>query len=90
MANTPYDVIVVGGGNAAMCAALSAREQGIGIRYQTQALDINDAPLPGLYAAGELVGGLFYYNYPGSSGLMAGSVFGRIAGRSAAAHSAAQ
>src|SRR5262247_31909 len=24
----PYDVIVVGGGNAAMCAALSAREQG--------------------------------------------------------------
>ena len=37
-------------------------------------------------AAGELVGGLFYYNYPGSSGLMAGSVFGRIAGREAAAH----
>jgi tricarballylate dehydrogenase len=49
-------------------------------------LDMADAPLPGLYAAGELVGGLFYYNYPGSSGLMAGSVFGRIAGREAAAH----
>ncbi|MNC98992.1 Fumarate reductase flavoprotein subunit precursor [compost metagenome] len=45
-----------------------------------------DAPLPGLFAAGELVGGLFYYNYPGSSGLMAGSVFGRIAGREAASH----
>ena len=42
------------------------------------------APMPGLYAAGELVGGLFYNNYAGGSGLMAGSVFGRIAGRSAA------
>jgi tricarballylate dehydrogenase len=43
--------------------------------------------LPGLYAAGELVGGLFYFNYPGSSGLMAGAVFGRIAGREAALQS---
>ena len=40
--------------------------------------------IPGLFAAGELVGGLFYNNYPGGAGLMAGAVFGRIAGRSAA------
>jgi len=33
---------------------------------------------------GQLVGGLFYFNYPGGTGLMAGSVFGRIAGASAA------
>ena len=46
-------------------------------------LDIEDTPIPGLYAAGELVGGLFYFNYPGSAGLMAGAVFGRIAGRGA-------
>ena len=40
-------------------------------------------PIPGLYAAGELVGGLFYFNYPGGTGLMAGAVFGRIAGATA-------
>jgi tricarballylate dehydrogenase len=57
---------------------------GLKIDTSGRVLDIADAPLAGLYAAGELVGGLFYYNYPGSSGLMAGSVFGRIAGREAA------
>jgi tricarballylate dehydrogenase len=41
-------------------------------------------PIPGLYAAGELVGGIFYFNYPGGSGLMSGAVFGRIAGTGAA------
>ena len=41
-------------------------------------------PIPGLYACGELVGGLFYFNYPGGSGLTAGAVFGRIAGVHAA------
>ena len=49
-----------------------------------QVLDTDLAPIPGLYAAGELVGGLFYFNYPGGTGLMSGSVFGRIAGAGAA------
>jgi tricarballylate dehydrogenase len=53
-------------------------------------LDMADRPIGGLYAAGELVGGLFYFNYPGSSGLMAGSVFGRIAGREAAGYAKAR
>ncbi len=44
-------------------------------------------PIRGLYAAGEIVGGLFYLNYPGGTGLTAGSVFGRIAGGAAAEHS---
>jgi tricarballylate dehydrogenase len=48
-------------------------------------LNTDYKPIRGLYAAGELVGGLFYFNYPGGSGLMAGSVFGRIAGASAGA-----
>ena len=46
-------------------------------------LDVDLAVMPGLYAAGEMIGGLFYSNYPGGTGLMAGSVFGRIAGTSA-------
>jgi tricarballylate dehydrogenase len=41
------------------------------------------APIPGLYAAGELVGGIFYFNYPGCTGLMNGAVFGKIAGTAA-------
>ena len=41
-------------------------------------------PIPGLYACGELVGGLFYFNYAGGSGLTAGAVFGRLAGEGAA------
>ena len=41
-------------------------------------------PIGGLYAAGELVGGLFYFNYPGGTGLTSGAVFGRRAGNLAA------
>ena len=57
---------------------------GLKIDHRTQVLNTEGSPIPGLYAAGELVGGLFYHNYPGGAGLMAGSVFGRIAGASAA------
>ena len=52
--------------------------------------DQDGGAIPGLFAAGELVGGLFYHNYPGGTGLTAGAVFGRIAGGSAAAHALAQ
>jgi tricarballylate dehydrogenase len=56
---------------------------GVKIDADARVIDTDGAVIPGLYAAGELVGGLFYFNYPGGSGLMAGSVFGRIAGNSA-------
>ena len=59
---------------------------GLKIDGEGRVLDTEDAPIPGLYAAGELVGGLFYHNYPGGSGLMAGSVFGKIAGHHAATY----
>ena len=47
-------------------------------------VDIEDKPIPGLYAAGEIVGGIFYFNIPGGCGLMNGAVFGRVAGENAA------
>lgn len=58
---------------------------GLRIDQRGQVMDTSEEPIPGLYAAGELVGGLFYNNYAGGAGLMAGSVFGRLAGASAAA-----
>jgi len=57
-----------------------------GIRVEptgARVLDDGGKPIPGLYAAGELVGGLFYFNYPGGTGLTSGSVFGSMAGRAA-------
>ena len=48
------------------------------------------SPIPGLYAAGEMVGGLFYFNYPGGTGLMNGAVFGKIAGGTAGARARGQ
>jgi tricarballylate dehydrogenase len=47
-------------------------------------VDVYSQPIPGLYAAGELVGELFYFNYPGGTGLTSGAVFGRLAGAGAA------
>ena len=41
-------------------------------------------PIPGLLACGEMIGGLFYDNYPAGTGLVSGATFGRIAGRTAA------
>ncbi len=57
---------------------------GLRVDAEAHVLDRIGCPIDGLYAAGELVGGLFYHNYPGGSGLMAGAVFGRRAGAKAA------
>jgi tricarballylate dehydrogenase len=58
---------------------------GVKINTEAQVVDMSDRPIGGLYAAGEMAAGVFYFNYPGSSGLTSGTVFGRIAGRNAAA-----
>ena len=61
-----------------------------GIRISTDAEVIDDDGnvIPGLYACGEMVGGIFYFNYPGGSGLTNGAVFGRIAGQGAGTRAA--
>ena len=56
---------------------------GLRINTDGQVVDTDLNPITGLYAAGECVGGIFYFNYPGGSGLTTGSVFGRLAGTSA-------
>lgn len=57
---------------------------GLRITPVSEVLDEDLAPIAGLFAAGELVGGIFYHNYPGGTGLMNGAVFGKIAGATAA------
>ncbi|MPZ61705.1 MAG: FAD-dependent oxidoreductase [Propionibacteriales bacterium] len=53
---------------------------GLRITTDAQVLDTEEQPIPGLYACGELVGGIFYFNYPGGTGLTSGAVFGKVAG----------
>lgn len=57
---------------------------GVGISEQGQVLNSAWTPIPGLFACGEMVGGIFHSNYPGGTGLVSGAVFGKIAGASAA------
>src|SRR6266571_3963257 len=57
---------------------------GLRVNTEGEVLNTDYQPIRGLYAAGELDGGQFSFNYPGGSGLCAGAVFGRIAGASAA------
>ena len=68
----------------AVTCGISFTFGGVRIDNRGRVLNTSLEPVPGLYAAGEMVGGLFYHNYPGGSGLAAGMVFGRLAGNSAA------
>lgn len=62
---------------------------GLHVNEKAQVLNVSGEPIEGLFAAGEMVGGIFYDNYPGGSGLMSGAVFGKIAGNSAAEYALA-
>jgi tricarballylate dehydrogenase len=57
---------------------------GVRVDERARVIHRSNRPVPGLFAAGELVGGLFFHNYPGGTGLMSGAVFGRRAGACAA------
>ncbi|TVR02482.1 MAG: flavocytochrome c [Spirochaetaceae bacterium] len=63
---------------------------GIRINPSTQVLNGSGAPIPGLYAAGEVTGGIHGANRLGGNALADLIVFGRIAGREAAAFAAAK
>ena len=60
-----------------------------GVKVSQEAAVLNDtsSKIEGLFACGEMVGGVFLNGYPGGSGLTSGAVFGRIAGQSAACYS---
>jgi tricarballylate dehydrogenase len=57
---------------------------GLKISRAAEVEDLYGRVIPGLYAAGEIVGGLFYHNYASGTGLMSGATFGRLAGMNAA------
>lgn len=59
---------------------------GLKLDEQARVIGTDWRPMPGLLACGEMVGGLFYDNYPAGTGLVSGATFGRIAGRTAATH----
>ena len=61
-----------------------------GLKCDTTArvIDTRGKVMEGLYAAGETMGEIFYYNYPGASSVIRGAVFGRIAAADAAARAA--
>lgn len=61
---------------------------GIKIDTSGRVIDVEGKPIPGLWATGEITGGVFYHGYAAGSGLTFGTVFGRIAGREAATEAA--
>lgn len=61
---------------------------GVRINPSAQVIDIFGSPIPGLYAAGEVSGGIHGSNRLGSNAIPTCIVFGRIAGKNAAKESA--
>jgi tricarballylate dehydrogenase len=57
---------------------------GLKVSEKAEVISTDWRPIKGLYCCGEMVGGLFYDNYPAGTGLVSGATFGRIAGCSAA------
>ena len=58
---------------------------GLKVGDTCRVLSGQNAPIEGLFAAGEIVGGVFFEGYPGGSCLTSGAVFGRTAGAGAGA-----
>jgi succinate dehydrogenase/fumarate reductase flavoprotein subunit len=68
--------------------ALTMTFGGLKVNTKTQVQEADGRVIPGLYAAGESVGGIFYNAYIGGGSLARCVVLGRIAGKNAAADKA--
>lgn len=69
----------------ASVASVCALQGGVAISPEAQALDATGMPVPGLFAAGEVAGGVHGANRLGGNSLLECVVFGRRAGANAAA-----
>lgn len=78
----PFRAYPVTGGITFTYGGLKVSDTGGVVREDGSRID-------GLYACGEMVGGVFFNGYPGGSGLTSGAVFGRRAGYGAAAYAKA-
>lgn len=58
---------------------------GVGINENSQVLGISGEAIPGLYACGEIAGGIISHNLPGGSGLTKGGVTALFAAEAASA-----
>ncbi|KAI4926820.1 uncharacterized protein J4E92_005980 [Alternaria infectoria] len=68
-----------------VCCGVTFTFGGLAVNPETTAVISNSGKeVTGLFCVGEMLGGLFYGNYPGGSGLTSGAVFGRRAGTAAA------
>jgi flavocytochrome c len=71
---------------AVMTPVLHYTMGGLEIDPESRVLDKNNRPIPGLFAAGEVAGGVHGANRLGGSSLLGCVVFGRVSGDSAAAY----
>ncbi|KAJ6497809.1 FAD binding domain-containing protein [Mycena sanguinolenta] len=71
---------------AIMTPVLHYTMGGLEIDAESRVIDSNGKPIPGLFAAGEVAGGVHGANRLGGSSLLGCVVFGRVSGDSAAAY----
>lgn len=71
---------------ASMTPVLHYSMGGVEINEKSQVLDTNKKPIPGLYASGEIAGGVHGANRLGGSSLLGCVVFGRVAADSASSY----
>lgn len=78
IAKAPFYAIPLQGG-------MTATFGGPLINTKTEIQNLDGKSIPGLYAAGNSAGGIFFFNYAGGAQLGAATVFGRVAGAEMAA-----